>query len=317
MHQAIRAGQVDEILTHDPYQAANDNIAEAQPTTTYLPAANILGWLFQEGHIGQDERDAGEHTIKLASIARSPLKSAVVRYTVRDADRKWRPVEEQRHAVRPKLDAIIEAVRYEPRRKAFTQAFVVDEANVDLGNPHRVAQGLADAARHLWGTPTKAASIFVAANDNQPQVDAAAAKGGVFRTSDNLGRMHSAKQLDDDPETNDALHAAGIRYAQDHHLAGLDPLGAIDYSRVTVDFGSVEGMPGRMADARGRYRTARTLLGSRYGPVVDAVVIDGKSLGDVGAEITRYKDRGKAIAAAGERLNAGLRILAVKYGILR
>jgi hypothetical protein len=241
----------------------------------------------------------------------------VVRYTARDADRKWRPIEAQRHTIRPALDKIIESIRYEPRRKATVQAFVVDETNIDLTSPHRIAQGLNDVARHLWGRPEAVTPIYAAVNDNQPQAEAAEAKGCVFRASDNLQRMHTAKQLDDDPETNDALFAAGLRYAQDHHQAGLSPLGAVDYSREIVDFGGQHDAAEGRAIARDRYRAARELLGSRYGQVVEGVVVEGKSLGEVGAEITRYKDRGKAIAAAGERLNAGLRLLAVKYGILR
>ncbi|NGO51632.1 hypothetical protein [Allomesorhizobium camelthorni] len=308
----------DTAATYDPYEAANDNIAAAQQQqTTPMPADRILGWLFTEGHIGQDERDAGEHMIKLASIARSPLTSAMVRYTARDADRKWRPVEVQRHTIRPALDKIIESIRYEPRRKATVQAFVVDETNIDLDSPHRVAQGLSDVARYLWGRPEAVTRIMVAANDNQPQADKASAKGGVFRVADNLQRMHTAKNLDDDPETNDALFAAGLRYAQDHHQAGLSPLGAVDYSRVVVDGGGQQNSADSRAVARDRYRAARELLGSRYGGVVEGVAVEGKSLGEVGAEITRYRDRGKAIAAAGERLNAGLRLLAVRYGILR
>lgn len=316
MHSAVRPQ--DEHLAHDPYEAANDNITELQSgNSTRMPSDKILAYLYTEGHIGTDERDAGEHTIKLASIVRSPLKSAVVRYTVRDADRKWRQAEEQRHAVRPKLDKLIEAVRYEPRRKAFTQAFVVEESNIDLGNPHRAAQGLADAARHLWGTPTKAAPIMVADNDNEPTPDDAVSGGLVRVVADGFKRMHTARQLDDDAEVNDVLHAAGIRYAQDHHLAGLNPLGAIDYSRTQVDYGSSDGMPLRMAKARDSYRKARDAMGSRYGAVVDAVVIEGRSLGDVGLRETGYKTKDYAGTAAKERLNAGLRCLSAHYGIMR
>ncbi|TIN10401.1 hypothetical protein [Mesorhizobium sp.] len=318
MHSAIRAGQVDETLTHDPYSAANDNIAQLQQgKSTDMSAPTILAWLLTNGHIGVDERDAGEHVIKLASIARSKLTNPVVRYSARTADRKWRTVEVQRHTVRGALDDIIANIRYEPRRKAVVQAFVVDETNLDLDNPHRVAQGLADVSRQLWGGKAEVVPILVAANDNQPQADAAEASGATFRLSDNFARLHSAKQLDKDPETNDALHAAGLRYANDHHLAGLQPLGAIDYSRVMVDGGSGEGMGDRMVQARSRYRQARALLGSHYGPAVDAVVIDGRSLGDTGLMISHFKDRGKATAAAGERLNGGLRLLAQSYGILR
>ncbi|MER9883116.1 hypothetical protein [Mesorhizobium sp. M0118] len=318
MHSAIRAGQVDETLSHDPYDAANDNIAEIQqPKTTDMPAPAILSWLMTNGYIGADERDAGEHVYKLASIARSNLTNPVVRYSARTADRKWRTVEVQRHTIRGTLDAIISNIRYEPRRKAVVQAFVVEEPTIDLDNPHRVAQGLADVARHLWGGKAEIVPILVAANDNQPQADAAEASGTTFRRSDNFQRLHSAKQLDKDPETNDALHAAGLRYASDHHLAGLQPLGAVDYSRVVVDGGSGEGMGDRMVQARSRYRQARALLGSHYGPAVDAVVIEGQSLGDTGLRISHFKDRGKATAAAGERLNGGLRLLAQSYGILR
>ncbi|TPL36731.1 hypothetical protein [Mesorhizobium sp. B2-4-8] len=318
MHSAIRAGQVDETLTHDPFEAANDNIAELQQTkATTMPAPAILAWLMTNGHIGEDERDAGEHVIKLASIARSTLASPIVRYTARTADRKWKTVEVQRHTIRGTLDGIICAIRYDPRRKAVVQAFVTEETNIDLDNPLRVAQGLADVSRHLWGRKAGVTPILVAANDNQPQVDAAEAAGTTFRRSDNFQRLHAARQLDKDPETNDALHAAGLRYASDHHLAGLEPLGAIDYSRVMVDGGSGEGMGDRMVQARSRYRGARALLGAHYGPAVDAVVIEGQSLGDTGLRISHFKDRGKATAAAGERLNGGLRLLAQSYGILR
>jgi hypothetical protein len=72
-----------------------------------------------------------------------------------------------------------------------------------------------------------------------------------------------------------------------------------------------------MAQARDRYRKARVLLGTHYGPAVDAVVVEGASLGEAGLKISHYKDRGKAIAAASERLNGGLRLLAQHYGILR
>lgn len=318
MHSAIRAGQVDETLTHDPYNAANDNIAELQEAkTTAMPAPAILSWLLTNGHIGADERDAGEHLLKLASIARSKLTNPVVRYSARAADRKWRTVEVQRHTIRHTLDAIIASIRYEPRRKAVVQAFVVRETNIDLDNPHRIAQGLADVSRYLWGGKAEVVPILVAVNDNQPQADAAEASGTTFRRSDNFQRLHSSKQLDKDPETNDALHAAGLRYASDHHVAGLQPLGAVDYSRAMVDGGSSEGMGDRMVQARSRYRQARAVLGQHYGSVVDAVVIDGSSLGEAGLKISHYKDRGKAIAAASERLNGGLRLLAKSYGILR
>lgn len=319
MHSAIRAGQVNETLSHDPYtSAANDNIAELQQAkTTAMPSAAILGWLLTNGHIGDDERDAGEHLTKLASITRSSLTNPVVRYSARTDDKKWRTVEVQRHSIRPALDACISAIRYDPRRKATVQALVVDEPSIDLDNPHRVAQGLADVARHLWGTKANVTPILAAANDNQAQVDAAEAAGTTFRRSDNFQRLHTARQLDKDPETNDALHAAGLRYASDHYLAGLQPLGAIDYSRTKVDCGSGEGMNDSAIQARSRYRRARTLLGAHYGPTVDAVVVEGHSLGDTGLKTTHFKDKGKATAAAGERLNGGLRLLATSYGILR
>ncbi|TPM98481.1 hypothetical protein [Mesorhizobium sp. B2-1-5] len=80
MHAAIRAGQVDETPTQDPFEAANDNIAELQqPKTTAMSAPQILAWLMTNGHISEDERDAGGHVIKLASIARSKLTSPAVR----------------------------------------------------------------------------------------------------------------------------------------------------------------------------------------------------------------------------------------------
>jgi len=317
MHNALLAGQFNDDLTADPYEAANDNIAAQQATkTTYMPANSILAWLVTEGHIGTDERDAGEHLIKLMSIARSPLKSTTVRYTARTAEGKWRPIEEQRHTIRPQLDKCIQAIRYEPRRKATAQAFVVDETNIDLTNPHRVAQGLGDVARHFWGKPRTVTPIIVADNDNVAESDEDAPSPRA-RILNGFDRMHSAKQLDDDADINDALHAAGLRYAQDHHLARLDPLGAVDYARVIVDGGATSSGGESMLQARRRYRAAQGLLGTKYGTVVESVVVDGKSLGEIGAAITRYKDKGKAIAAAGERLNAGLRLLAVSYGILR
>lgn len=315
MHNALRAGQFNDTMAADPYDAANDNIAQQQAgKTTYMQANAILGWLVTEGHISTDERDAGEHMIKLASIARSPLKSTTVRYSVRDAEGKWRPIEAQRHTIRPQLDKCIAAIKYEPRRKATAQALVVEETNIDLTNPHRVAQGLGDVAVHLWGKPRAVTPIITAENDN---VEDDSAPLPRVRLLNGFDRMHSSKQLDDDADTNDALHAAGLRYAQDHHLARLNPLGAVDYSRVVVDGGAAGSGTESMVQARRRYRAAQELLGAKYAAVVEAVVVEGKSLGEIGASITRYRDRGKAIAAAGERLNAGLRLLAINYGILR
>lgn len=317
MHSAIRAGQVSETMVHDPYAAANDNIAELQKTkTTAMPATAILGWLTSNDFINADERDAGEHLIKLASITRSKLTSPIVRYTARTADGKWRQVEVQRHTIRPSLEGCIGAIRYEPRRKATVQAFVVEETNFDTENPHRVAQGLADVARHLWGAKRSAANPIMAANDNDEEDDAIAAEPTI-RISDNFKRLHSTDALDKDPETNDVLHAAGMRYAQDHHEASVSPLAAIDYSRTKVDGGRTDGISETLVRARDRYRTARELLTAYYADAVEMVIVDGLSLGEVGLKISAYKNKDLAGACAKERLIGGLRMLAKAYGLLR
>ncbi|RUW49788.1 hypothetical protein EOA32_21390 [Mesorhizobium sp. M1A.F.Ca.ET.072.01.1.1] len=317
MHQAIRVGQVSEAMVHDPYSAANDNLAELQQTkTTPMPATAILGWLTSNDYINGDERDAGEHLIKMASITRSKLTSPVVRYSARTADGRWRQVEVQRHTVRPALDGCISAIRYEPRRKATVQAFVVDEANIDMDNPHRVAQGLADVARHLWGTKRTAATPIVVASDNEPEDDTPVAEPTI-RVSDNFKRLHSTGSLDKDPETNDILHASGMRYAQDHHEASISPLAAIDYSRTKVDGGRADGISETLVRARDRYRASRELLTAYYADAVEMVVVDGLSLGEVGLKISAYKNKDLAGACAKERLIGGLRMLAKAYGLLR
>lgn len=218
------------------------------------------------------------------------------------------------------------------RERAVRMALVIDEPRADMDRTHQITAGVADVSRHWWGAKAKATALsgkvsvarislgendatserLVAANDNFETVHGARR---LFDTAFDV--LAKRKQLDEDVGMNELLFTAGRLYQQDHHSAGLEPLGAIDYSRPMVDGAGSQLISERSAIAKDRFRAARRSIGSRYGAVVDAVVLEGKTLLDAGRAHCGYVGKDTATAAAKERLNAGLRVLASVYGLTR
>jgi hypothetical protein len=64
------------------------------------------------------------------------------------------------------------------------------------------------------------------------------------------------------------------------------------------------------------FRQARDALGERYRTVVDPIVLEEKSIADI-RDDSGYKHVTTASAVTVERLNVGLRRLAVHYGLMR
>ncbi|OWK24145.1 hypothetical protein AJ87_24335 [Rhizobium yanglingense] len=167
-------------------------------------------------------------------------------------------------------------------------------------------------ARISLGENDATSERLVAANDNHETADGARR---LFDTAFDV--LAKRKQLDEDAGMNELLFTAGRLYQQDHHSAGFEPLGAIDYSRPMVDGAGSQPVSERSAIAKDRFRAARRAVGNRYGAVVDAVVLEGKTLLEAGRAHCGYSGKDTATAAAKERLNAGLRILASIYGLTR
>lgn len=145
---------------------------------------------------------------------------------------------------------------------------------------------------------------------------------GVRRMTDwPLHRLFSRQHLDrHDQERNRSLYEAGERYRAHWYLAGLAPIGAIDYARAT---GSGEGSAGGMpvsetqAHHRARFRQGVKALGPFLTPVVDGVCLYEREPEDIGYAVSLYEDRKQARAVALDRLVEGLRLLGVDYGLLR
>ncbi|MQY01331.1 hypothetical protein GHK03_35775 [Sinorhizobium medicae] len=308
----------------------NDRLADGDPTVPIEPL-RLLANLAASGALTADERDAGEILHRLAIAGRSPLQGpATVNW--RDKDGKWSIVSKPRLALRQMMDQAMQSIRTPKRERAVRMALVTERPRANLDATHQLTAGVGDVARAWWGVKAKATALsgnvkvarvslgehdatterLVAANDNFETVD------GVRRLFDTaFDVMAKRKQLDEDPEVNELLFTAGRLYQQDHHAAGFEPLGAIDYSRPMVDGSGGQAVSERSSIAKDRFRAARRAIGSRYGAVVDAVVLDGKTLLEAGRAHCGYTGKDTATASAKERLNAGLRILAQLYGLTR
>lgn len=135
---------------------------------------------------------------------------------------------------------------------------------------------------------------------------------------DAITRLWVKGDIDSDPEVAAILVAAGRRYAEDVHLAGLDgAVGSMDYSKPIVDGGGGGDAFGvtRLARMK-RVADMRAKLGERYRIVVDAVCIDDDAdLTALGRRVGRYAKRETARAIARDRLAGGLTVLAAHYGL--
>lgn len=295
-----------------------------------LTAIEPLYWLAQasaNNEISANERDAGEILHRLALVARDGAPQASVSYKWRDKDNNWSVRVVSRLQARADLANALQHIRTDARRKAMTLALVAREPVVDTNALSPLVAGLEDLTKHWWGAV--AITTFVTpkgvtlatmkpVNDNTPTKERVA-KGDISKSSivlDNFSRMHTKGQLDEDDFVNDDLHAAGLRYQSDHHGAGLNPLGAIDYERPMVDGGGAQLVSESMMNRRDAFRQARASMGEKYAKVVDAVVIDGMTLFEAG-RMAGVGKKAVALVTAKERLNFGLRLLAQHYGIMR
>ncbi|MBD9569048.1 hypothetical protein [Ensifer sp. ENS08] len=320
----------EKFASSDFELAVNDRLADGDPTVPVEPL-RLLANLATTGALTSDERDAGEILHRLAIAGRSPLNGpAIVNW--RDKEGKWSSVSKPRLALREMLEKAMRSIRTPKRERAVRMALVIENPRANLDATHQLTAGIGDVARGWWGAKAKptmlsgkvtlpgislgendaTAERLVAANDNSEIVEGARR---LFDTAFDV--MAKRKQLDEDPEINELLFTAGRLYQQDHHAAGFDPLGAIDYSRPMVDGSGGPPVSERSTIAKDRFRAARRSIGSRYGAVVDAVVLEGKTLLDAGRAHCGYSGKDTATAAAKERLNAGLRILAQRYGLTR
>lgn len=131
-------------------------------------------------------------------------------------------------------------------------------------------------------------------------------------------RLARRGDLDPDTQLAGLLLTTAQRYYGDWYLSGLSGLSAIDYDRTGggTDANPAYMMPvtERQAQRREAWRAARLALGERYAAVVDPVVLEEQYLSQIASE---YKNRAVSIAVLKERLNVGLRRLAVHYGLMR
>jgi hypothetical protein len=110
-----------------------------------------------------------------------------------------------------------------------------------------------------------------------------------------IERLFRRGQLDDDYWIASVLHGAALRFYHDWHLSR----GSSEVAR----------------ERRAAYDAAIQALGQHYGPTVCSIVLENAPLQTAGYALG-YTNRSAAVAAALERLNVGLRKLAVHYGIL-
>lgn len=309
------------MLDEDAALPDTDNDAPDSPTP--------LGWLAHlsaRGDITPVERDAGELLATLGAIALSGKRgSARVSHSWRYANGVWSIVFSSLADVVGKYEAALEAANNDTQRRALVSALVARTPQQDHDGVADLQLGLRAVARHWWGATaavttqrngvTLARTAADPANSNTPTPERIAQNGAGGR--DNFERLLVRGQIDEDKEVAVALYAAGLRYETEHQMAFGSGFGSPDYSKPIVDGGGDTATPitERAQHARTNLRKAREAMGRRYADVVDAVVLHGMSLVSAGRRYTPYRGVDAATTAAKERLNGGLRALAVVYGV--
>ena len=316
----------EDAISYDPTDAMNDALDKTGEVA--IEPARLIARLHHEGSIDDTGRDAADILNKMFTVGSATLRDPG-RYDWRDKDGRWSRVTQPRREIAAKVDETVMAVRSKTRRVAVCHALACRQPVADLDNLAPLAAGIEDVARCWWGAAKR--PVVVVKGITMPafgDVRAASAENdnaapGARRLVEGFERMWKRGQLDRNPDLNESLYAAGLRYRQDHHSAGLAPLGAIDYGREQVDGGSgagtaAGGLFGSEAATRAleRYRAARRAMGDRFSPVIDAVVIEGRTLAEAGAAVGRYSAGARAEAQAAERLDLGLRELAIFYGVI-
>lgn len=318
--------------------AADD---ENEPTTKW-PETPLgrLAQLSAHGDISPAERDAGEILHRLGSIAISDEPhTATVTHPWRYANGVWSTLFERKQSVVDRYEAALEAASNNERRRALVASLVARECKFKTEWIPLIQTGLQLVARSWWGRATTStvsrngvtlpAVRFIdnapaADNDNTPTAERVRQAGDVVQTEDavrvrdNFERIFNRGQIDPDAEVAAPLYAAGLRYQSDYELSRLaGEIGSPDYSKPIVDGGGETRTPisVRAQAARTALRAARHAMGAQCVAVVDAVVLRGERLQDVGLATTGYRSEKMASAVAKERLNQGLRALAICYGI--
>ncbi|CAN7599964.1 DUF6456 domain-containing protein [Bosea sp. LjRoot237] len=301
------------------------NASDEPEADNDAPPANPLDYLdslLDAGDITTAQRDAGEIFRRLGQHALSAATPATtVSFPWRYANGVHSTLFEPKRLVVERYEAAREAAGNNERRREITRALVARVPDYPA-SPSLIAEGLRQIALHWWGkdalrTTTKHGVTLAAtaANDNTPTPERAA-HGTPATGRDNFERLLVRGQIDEDPEVATALYAAGLRYETEHAVAWSGQYASPDYSKPVVDGGSDRApVSERQQSARERLRQARASMGVRYAEVVDAVVLQGLTLEAAGRRFCGYRQPDSARAAAKERLNAGLRSLAVHFGI--
>jgi hypothetical protein len=292
------------------------------------------------GDISPAERDAGEifHRIGTIAISNEP-HTATVTHPWRYANGIWSTLFERKQNVIERYEAALEAAGNNERRRALVASLVARECKFDIDWIPLIQSGLQQVARSWWDKPATATvsrngitlpvvrfidNAPTADNDNAPTAERIRQAGDVVqaedavRVRDNFERIYTRGQLDPDGEVATALFAAGLRYQSEFELSRLaGEIGSPDYSKPIVDGGGETRTPigVRAQAARTALRAVRDAMGAQCASVVDAVVLRGERLEDVGLATTGYRSGKMAGAVAKERLNQGLRALAIHYGI--
>lgn len=324
--------------SHDPTKAIAKALdAGAQPTTPVEPLRLLL-FLLQNYDLSIAERDAGEifHRIASASISELP---ATTRHDIpwKNAEGKWSRKVMTRNQAKAALEIALAAIKSDNRRRAVMAALGARETSVDWASPHRLVAGLEDLARHWIGWQQPAKTVVNRHGVTMPKSlgpnDATDERMGKAENDNDLSvvngarrinnwpfeRMKARKQIDRDAGINELLFAAGLRYFQDWHFAGMSEIAVFDPAKPMVDGGRQPGgaIPERQLERMQAFSEACEALGHRYRQVVDPIVIEEKTVADIRHSLTGHRDRTAATAVAIERLNTGLRRLAVHYGLMR
>ena len=306
-------------------------------TTATLPADQplaLLAALAEAKDIAAIERDAGQIFHELGKIAfsgKDPGKS--VWYSMRNPNGTWSQVRCQQREAKLRYEAAAEAIKTDERRRVVVQALVAREPRFNPAARHSLAAGLEDVARHFWGAKaiaiTKRKGVTLAAvpsidngptrermrqaaNDNDPRAS------GVFRSP--FHRMFERGQLDKDEAINELLYSAGVRFYQDWYYSGLaGGLGSFDYSKPIVDSSGGESshMPRTMREAARRqaFRAAVAVLEPLELKMLEAVVLEEKTVREVASAVTGIGRLVNAQREALALLVSGLRRLVREYGL--
>jgi hypothetical protein len=132
-----------------------------------------------------------------------------------------------------------------------------------------------------------------------------------------LERLAEKGHLYPDAGMNAALKVAGEKYHEDWYTAGLSPLIAIDYGKVSGGGGGAGGFSQKQAKSRDSYNAARKALTPVYRKAVEPVLLEGQTdLVALGKALSGAASPHTCRAVALERFKAGLLLLARHYVLL-